>query len=185
MRISIAGRHMEVTDALKEQVESGLDKIRSHFDKIIDANVVFEVEKHRHICEITLHANGIRIHGQESSDDMYASIDAVIEKLDKQVRKFKDRINRYQPRKAKEKLTFQHNIIAFGEEELEEPTGDDLHRVVHREKLSMKPMNVDEATMQLELANDRFLVFSNADTQQVNVLYARHDGTYGLIEPQF
>lgn len=183
MRIVMSGRHMEITDALKAHVETGLRKLRTHFDKIIDANVVLDVEKHRHIAEITIHANGIRIHSKESSDDMYRSVDAVVEKLDKQIQKYKDRIKSYQPRKAKELREYQRNIIAY--EEPPPPAEAKGHRVIHREKLSMKPMNIDEATMQLELAGEPFLVFLNADTQQVNVIYAQEDGTYALIEPQF
>jgi len=185
MRITISGRKMEVTDALREHIETGLAKVRTHFDKIIDANVVLAVEKRRHIAEVTLLANGIRIHGKEESDDMYASVDAVVLKLDKQVRRFKGRINRYQPRKGKEEMLYGHNLIQLDRDGVEEHEEEVQHRVILREKLPMKPMSVEEATMQLELASDRFLVFSNADTQQVNVLYSHGDGTYGLIEPQF
>ena len=186
MKIAIAGRHMDVTDALKAYTTNGLEKIHSHFDKVIDADVVLSVEKHRHIAEVNLHANGIRIHGKESSPDMYASVDAVLDKLDKQVRKFKDRINRHQPRTAREARNYQHNVIEIidGLQE-EEPEEISSHRIIRHEKLAMKPMDVDEAAMQLELIDDDFLVFSNAETQHVNVIYAREDGTYGLIEPQF
>jgi len=187
MKVTITGRHMEMTDALKAYIEGALDKIESHFDKVIDADVVLDVEKHRHIAEVNLHANGVRIHGREASADMYASVDEVMAKLEKQVRKFKDRINRHQPRRSREDLDYRHAILR-----LEEGNGNDddqealgHHKVVHREKLGMKPMSVDEAVMQLELVDDLFLVFSNADTSQVNVLYARDNDTYGLIEPQF
>lgn len=188
MKIAISGRHMDVTDALKAYIGNGLEKVRSHFDKVIDADVVLSVEKHRHIAEVNLHANGIRIHGKESSPDMYASVDAVLEKLDKQVRKFKDRINRHQPRTAREARDYHHNVIELieGLHDAEVEDQEQVsHIVVKREKLAMKPMSVDEAAMQLELVDDRFLVFSNSDTQQVNVIYARDDGTFGLIEPQF
>ncbi len=187
MRVSITGRHMEMTDALKAYIGNGLGKIRAHFDKVIDADVVLSVEKHRHIAEINLHANGIRIHGKESSFDMYASVDAVLDKLDKQVRRFKERINRHQPRRAKDQRNYQHQVIelvptdAAASVSASEPG----HRVVLREKLTMKPMNIKDAAMQLELVDDSFLVFINAETQRVNVIYARDDGTYGLIEPQF
>lgn len=184
MRIAITGRHMDVTGALKDHIEGSLEKVRSHFDRVIDADVVLSVEKHRHIAEITLNANGIRIHGKEESEDMYASVDNVVSKLDKQIRKFKGRINHYQPRETKEDRAFQYNVIAVSaDEEAEAPANG--HTVVLREQLTMKPMSVEEATMQLELANEEFLVFSNAETQKVNVLYSRNDGTYGLIEPQF
>ncbi len=189
MNVTITGRHMEITDALKAYTDNALRKLKGHFDKVIDADVVLSVEKHRHIAEINLHANGIRIHGKESSPDMYASVDAVLEKLEKQVRKFKDRINRHQPRTAKETRDYHHGVIELvaGEvaEAPEEEPSTSGHRIVRREKLTMKPMNVEEAAMQLELVDDRFIVFVNADTQQVNVIYARDDGTYGLIEPKF
>lgn len=184
MNIQIAGRHMEVTDALKDHVSEGLAKVRSHFQRVIDADVVLDVEKHRHIAEITLHANGIRIHGKESSEDMYASVDAVINKLEKQVRRFKDRINRYEPRKIQEAKQYAHQVLEWHAEEAEEESGNG-HRVIEHEQLSMKPMSLDEAAMQLELSGDLFLVFSNADTQQVNVIYNRNDGTFGVIEPAY
>lgn len=181
---------MELTDALRSHIESRLSKVRAHFDRVIDADVVLTVEKHRHIAEISVHANGVRVHGKGASEDMYASVDAVVEKLEKQVRKFKDRITRAQARKGKEALEYQHDILEKAEAEDQEAADSSQpasrHRVVFREKIPMKPMSVDEATLQFELANDEpFLVFSNAETQKVNVLYAREDGTYGLIEPQF
>ena len=185
MNVTITGRHMDVTDPLKAYVDAGLRKLRAHFDKVIDANVILSVEKHRHIAEINLHANGIRIHGKETSPDMYASVDAVLSKIDKQIRKYKDRINCHQPRSLREVRDYHHQVIESTPEADKDSPSETRHRVVLREKLPMKPMSVDEAVMQLELVDDDFLVFSNADTQEVNVIYARDDGTYGLIEPQF
>ena len=176
---------MEMTDALKAHIEGRLEKLREHFEQVMDAKVVLAVEKHRHIAEISLHANGVHLHGRESSSDMYISVDAVVDKLDKQVRKYKDRINRSHSRKAKEFDEYHHNIIEMPEPEEEEPKAAVRHHVIMREKLFMKPMGVEEATLQLELSDEPFLVFLNEDTQQVNVIYARDDGTYGLIEPQF
>ncbi|MBN2311049.1 MAG: ribosome-associated translation inhibitor RaiA [Candidatus Hydrogenedentes bacterium] len=175
-----------MTDALRSHIEGRLEKVRGHFDRVIDAEVVLSIEKHRHIAEITLHANGVHIHGKESSSDMYASVDAVVDKLDKQVRRFKDRISRGQARKGKGLPEYDHHIIEMAEQSEEEPAEESRrHRVVLREKLPMKPMDVEEATLQLELAEEPFLVFSNSETQRVNVLYSRGDGTFGLIEPQF
>ncbi len=189
MNTAITGRHMELTDALRAYIENGLNKIETHFDKVIDADVVLTVEKHRHIAEVNVHANGIRIHSREASMDMYASVDAVMEKLEKQIRKFKDRINRHQPRRSRDSKTYDHAIISMEAESdagrNDSPVTLQTHRVVQREKLPMKPMSVDEAVMQLELVEDPFLVFLNADTSQVNVLYARTDSTYGLLEPEF
>jgi len=189
MNISITGRHMEMTDALKQYIEGALGKVTAHFDKVIEATVVLDVEKHRHIAEINLNANGVRIHGKEATDDMYASVDAVIAKIDRQVLKYKDRINRHQPRSAKEARQYQYALLSVGggDNGLEEEDSheDDVHKVITRESLNMKPLSVDEAIMHLELVDDLFLVFIHADTSNVNVLYKHRDGTYGLIEPQF
>jgi putative sigma-54 modulation protein len=188
MRVSIAGRHLEMTDALKSHVEERLDKVRSHFDKVIDVDVVLSVEKHRHIAEVTVHANGVRIHGKESSGDMYASVDTVVEKIDRQILKFKDRNHQFQPRKGKLTVMPAGEISAAVESEREdstapaEPAGP---RSIVREPLTMKPMSVDEAALQLDLSNDAFLVFLNSDSQQVNVLYSKSDGSFGLIEQEF
>ena len=110
MKVTITGRHMDVTDALRAYIENGLEKIRVHFDRVIDAEVILSVEKHRHLAEMNLHANGVRIHSKESSSDMYASVDVVLDKLDTQVRKFKDRINNHQPRRSKDLRKYQHKI---------------------------------------------------------------------------
>lgn len=189
MKTSITGRHMEMTDALKAYIQSGLDKLTAHFDKVIDADVVLDVEKRRHIAEINLHANGVRIHGKEASQDMYASVDAVLAKLEKQIRKYKDRINRHQPRTSREGRDYGHAIISLESGAFDEGgnNGHDpgTHEVVQHEKLPMHPMTVDEAVMQLDLVDDPFVVFANAETSQVNVLYKRDDGKYGLIEPQY
>ncbi len=187
MNIKITGRHMDLSEALKAYIESALKKVKVHFDKVIDVDIVLDVEKHRHIAEVNLHANGVRIHSKEASSDMYASVDAVLEKLEKQARKYKDRINRHQPRTSREERSYQHAIVAL------EPTNGDgdhaeqveeKHLVVNREKLVMKPMSLEEAVMQLNLVDDPFIVFANAETAQVNVLYSRGDKTYGLIEPE-
>jgi putative sigma-54 modulation protein len=190
MQLDISGRHMEITDALKSHVETRLDKLRGHFDRVIDAEVVLSVEKHRHVAEVTLHANGIRIHGKESSADMYSSVDAVVAKLEKQIRKYKDRVKRHNARKGAEPIAPEAPSFDVDEDLAEEEeTGNKeikvQNKTILREKLPMKPMAIEEASLQLELAEEPFIVFSNVETQQVNVMYARGDGTYGLIEPQF
>ncbi|HOZ49436.1 MAG TPA: ribosome-associated translation inhibitor RaiA [Candidatus Hydrogenedentes bacterium] len=186
MNVTITGRHMELTDALKAYINNGLEKVRGHFDKVIDVDVVLTVEKHRHIAEINLHANGLRVHSKESSSDMYASVDAVLQKLDKQVRRYRDRINQHQPRHMPETRDYSHDIIERVEPgQASQDSGAPSHRVIKRETLSMKPMSLEEALMQLDLIEDNFLVFFNEDTQQVNVLYTRDDGAYGLIERQY
>ena len=188
MQLDMSARHMEMTEPLKSHVKTRLEKLRGHFDRVIDVNVVLSVEKHRQVAEVTLHANGIRIHGKESSPDMYSSVDAVVDKLEKQIRKYKDRVNRHTPRKGIEEPALEPEELVQSErsaapEITEVPTVQ--HKVIRREKLPMKPMDLEEASMQLELAEEPFIVFSNVETQQVNVMYTRGDGSFGLIEPQF
>ena len=188
MRVTVSGRHVEVTPALKDHVEKGLQKVRAHFNKpneVMDANVVLTVEKHRQIADITLHMNGIRIHGKEAGSDMYISIDKVVEKLDKQVRKYRERINDFEPRKIVEARTFHYGIVEYEESAEGDSVATLKSTVVEREKKTLKPMTLDEARMQLDLIEDSFVVFLDADTSDVKVLYEHKDGTLGLIEPQF
>lgn len=191
MEINITGRHMVLTDALRSYIEHALSKIDAHFDKVMLAEVVLEVQKLQQIAEIKLNVNGMRIHSQETTEDMYASVDAAIEKLEKQIRKFKGRIKRHKPRKIEQELDYQHAILSIPPDngvdtEAQNQDSGQAHEVVKREQVPMVPLNVDEALTQLQLLGEQnFLVFSNADTSKVNVMYARDDGTYGLIEPQF
>ncbi|HOK08250.1 MAG TPA: ribosome-associated translation inhibitor RaiA [Candidatus Hydrogenedens sp.] len=189
MNVHITCKHMESSEALKSYTENALKKLEHYFDKIIEANVIMDVEKHRHICEINLNANGVRIHSKESSPDMYASVDAVIEKLERQIRKFKEKIKNHKPRNINETRKYKHVILELKEEtpQKEETEEEPVipHEIVHREHITLKPMTVDEALMQIQLLEEPFLVFINVDTSQVNVLYPRGNSTYGLIEPQF
>lgn len=184
MRVTVSGRHLEITPAIREHVEKGLRKVRDHFDtadRVMDANVVLTVEKHRQIADITLLMNGIRMHGKETGPDMYGSVDAVLEKLEKQIRKFRTRINNFEPRRIADHIVLEYDHKVLETDEATEQGAP--HRIVQRETVSMKPMSVDEALMQLELIEDDFLVFMNADTEQMNVLYVHKNGTRGLIEP--
>jgi len=188
MQVSISGRHMEVTNALKDHVEGRLDKVTGHFDRVIDAEVVLSVEKHRHIAEITLHANGVRIHGKEATADMYQSIDTTVDKIDRQILKFKDRNGKQHQRRGKKENLQELEAMRLRAAEAAEIAAAEVaasNGKVVAEEISMKPMNVDEARLQLELSRDAFLAFSNADTQQVNVLYSKNDGTFGLIQPAY
>lgn len=186
MNVTISGRHLDVTDGLKGHIEERLTKLASHFDKVIDADVVLDIEKHRHIAEVNVHANGIRIHGKESSLDMYASVDAVLHKLERQCLKYKGRINRHKPRLVETIQSYRQSILspAGGNGHLEEAESTaPAHAPVQHETLQMKHLNTDEAVLQLELTDDIFLVFYNTETSQMNVLYKHADGSFGLIEP--
>jgi len=184
MNLNLSGRHMEITDAIRVHVEAGLQKVKRHFDKVIDAKVILTIEKHRHrqTAEINLHANGLRINAKESSPDLYQSFDAALGKIERQVTRHKDRIHRHQPRTARETREYHHHIVQFGPAEDQAPAQPEI--VVVREKLHLQTMTVEEAAFQLGLVEDDFILFSNADTHEVNVVYERGDGTYGVIEAQ-
>lgn len=178
MKIQIRGKNIELTNALKNYVEDKISKIEKYFtDAFIEAQVGLEVEKERHIVEVTITVDGLLLRGEEASGDMYASIDGVIEKLERQVRKHKTRISKkIRERKQEFKLQF-----AGGYEEIDEIEP----KVVRSKRFAMKPMPVDEAILQMDLIGHDFFVFKNADTNEVNVVYKRKNGQYGLIEPEF
>ena len=185
MRVTITGRHMETTEALKQHIEQRLERVSTHFDIVIDADVVLTVEKRDHVAEITVRGNGITLHGKDKSTDMYATIDRVVDKLEKQIRRHKER-HLSQGKRARTPA----REIAAGEMpglDAAPRNGNTTpaHSELLRETFSMKPISVEEAARELELSKEPFLVFSNAETQQVNVLYPTTEGKVCLLEPQF
>lgn len=179
--VSVTGRHVSVSEAMKDYARKKIEHIGIDSPRILNAQVILEVEKYRHIAEVILHCNNhITIEAKEASEDMYASIDQVVAKLMRQLRKAKTKIQRHNPRRTKMSEVPLHIIEAIGREEEEQ---DITHRVVRTEQFTLKPMFVDEAVLQLELSPKTFLVFQNAETERVNVLYRRKNGDFGLIDP--
>lgn len=170
MNINVRGKHIDVTPALREHVEKRLGRVTRFFENLRDVNVVLKVEKERHIIEVTIPINGITLRGEESSTDMYASIDMVVDKLEKQLSKHKEKLKHYR-------------APAFKDDMLPAYAGKDEERLVRTKRFTVKPMTVEEAIMQMNLLGHDFYVFSNADTESVNVIYRRKDGDYGLLEP--
>lgn len=175
MRIITSGKNMEVTDALRDTIERKLGKLDKFFRKDTEAQVTLNVEKSRHIIEVTIPFNGILIRAEESTIDMYTSIDKAVDKLERQINKHKTKLEK---RYRGGKIIFDN--IKPGENENSEGP-----RVVRTKRFAMKPMPVEEAILQMELLGHSFFVFSNGDTDEVNVIYRRKDGNYGLIEPMF
>lgn len=179
MEITLTGRHMTVTQAIKDYAAGKLEHIRIDFPRILSAHFILDVDKYRHVAELVLQCgNHITIEVREVSDDLYASIDRVVDKAERRIRKYKTRLQNHRPRDTEPVHVDEHVIT----HDLHEDEG--RARVVHTEKFAIKPMHVDEAVLQLELSEHRqFLVFFNATTEKVNVLYRRRSGDYGLIEP--
>ncbi|MBI5821184.1 MAG: ribosome-associated translation inhibitor RaiA [Verrucomicrobia bacterium] len=179
--ISVTGRHVSVTEAIKEYARKKISHIGIDFPRILNAQVILDVEKYRHMAEVILHCNNhITIEAREVSEDMYASIDAVVDKLTRQLRKAKTKIQRHQPRRGEARLVPMQVIETAG---TEDETAEITHHVVRTEQFTVKPMFVDEAVLQLELSPKVFLVFQNAENQRLNVLYRRKNGDFGLIDP--
>ncbi len=180
--ITVTGRHVSVTEPMKDYARKKIENIGIDFPRILSAQVILEVEKYRHIAEVVLHCNNhITLEAKEASEDMYASIDEVVAKLMRQLRKAKTKIQRHNPRRTQMVEVPLHIIEAMGREEEHE---DITHHVVRTEQFPLKPMFVDEAVLQLELSPKTFLVFKNAGNERVNVLYRRKNGDFGLIDPQ-
>ncbi|WP_206811158.1 ribosome hibernation-promoting factor, HPF/YfiA family [Paradesulfitobacterium ferrireducens] len=172
MNIIIRGKHIEVTDALKSYVTKRVGKLEKYTDEFQDITVTLLVERDRHRVEVTAPINGMILRGEEETGDMYSSIDLVLEKLERQIDKYRTRILR----KMRSKVLKDHEpSVGPAEEE---------HQLVRNKKFSAKPMAVDEAIMQMNLVGHNFYVFTNADTHQMNVVYRRKDGDYGLLEPE-
>lgn len=176
MAITVRGKNIDITPALKDYVEKRVGKITKYFDAHGEITVILTVEKGRHIVEVTLPVNGMLLRGEEATNDMYTSIDLVIEKLEKQIEKYKTKLSR----KLRGGL-FKGELLPVTTETVET---DEL-KVVKTKRFAVKPMNVEEAILQMNMINHDFYVFMNADSEDVNVIYRRKDGNYGLIEPEF
>jgi len=178
MQITTTFRHTEPSNALKSYAEEKLDRVKKYIDEPIVAQVFLTVEKIRHSAEITLTAKGITIKAAEETNDMYAAIDAVLDKIERQLRRYKERIKDHKPGDASQERKVQKSVVAAESiEQRQEPV------VIRSKTFSIKPMSVEEAVMQMDLLHKDFLVFTDASTESINVIYRRKDGNYGLIEP--
>ena len=175
MRITISGKNIDVTQGLKDAVYEKLGKLEKYFTPETEAIVTLSVEKNRQKIEVTVPVKGSVIRAEQVSDDMYVSIDLVQEIIERQMRKHKTRlVNR-----NRGGGNFQK---AFIEMEVEDP---DEVQIVRTKKFAMKPMDPEEACVQMELLGHNFFVFRNAETDDVSVVYNRKGNTYGLIEPEY
>ena len=180
IQIHVTGRHVSVTEPIQDYARKKIENIGMDFPRILDVHVILDVEKHRQTAEVILHCgNHIVVEAKAESEDLYAAIDEVIAKAMRQLRKAKTKIQRHNPRELKPYEVDLH-VLSPLEDDHEEHTEPE---VVMTEKFAVKPMFVDEAVLQLQLSNRQFLVFLNAKTEKVNVLYRRKTGNFGLIEP--
>lgn len=186
MQVSITGRNLELTEPLKDYVSDKLQHLKHSFDHVVDVHVVLSVQKFHHQCEITVHANGITVHAKHESEDMYASIDGVIDKLNRQLKRYRAKMQRHQSNHSQRKgreIKLSHRVVSMPSHD-EELAVDQQPETLLHEEMSVKPMSVDEAVMQMELSEKQpMIVFTNQDTESLNIIYRRADGQLGWIEP--
>ncbi len=202
MQFSVTFRHMDATDALKNYAKDKLERIRKFLPDPIAVHVVMSKERHTHRADVNVQLhNGLKIAGHEITDDMYSSIDQVVHKIERQVRRYKDKLRAHKGKSNFEAVTWTHSVVSEGDVD-EEPEAaaaapaqvESLPTVPipvvvrpppvvrKTEKFHASPMSVSEAIMQLNLLHEEFLVFRCDQSGAVNVVYRREDGTYGLIE---
>ncbi len=196
MQFVVKGKNLQLTEALKDYSEKKLSVTKKYFDDDVEVDVTLAVKDSKDtsrskVCEVTVWAKAIGnpIHARAVSEDLYASIDMVVEKIESQAKKYKGKItSRRRNNKGADKQA-THTILSFGEDFAEKAEKDApaevSPKIVRSGTFPMRPMYSDEAAEQLELFGQDFFVFYNAETNKVNVIYRRGDGNFGLIEPEY
>ena len=175
MQTSVTFKNIDPSDHLKAYVSDKLDRFDKYLDNPAEANVVLAVEKFRHIAEINIAGDRLTIVGSEETNDMYSAIDMALDKLETQIKKSKQKI--------RERRLASKNRNRLMLEEADNLLDEDAERQIKIRNIEYKPMDIEEAVLQMDLTEDNFLVFTNARNDQINVLYRRRDGHYGLIQP--
>ncbi|UOD34006.1 ribosome-associated translation inhibitor RaiA [Deferribacteraceae bacterium V6Fe1] len=176
MNIQITVKNVELTDAIRSYVEKKVSKVKKYFDQVVDVHVVLDVQKNVHMAEILVNAKGVFLKGIEKSEDLYASIDLAIDKIERQLVKYKEKL------KSK-KLIDKKFEAPLKLDVYESESFDDKPVSIITKEIPVKPMDIEEAVMQMDLLNKNFFVFRNAKNSEVNVVYRRDDGNIGLIQP--
>ena len=174
MKLSVRGKNLEVTVALREYIEKRVDKLSRYFETPVTVQVLLSLEKEERKVEVTCFVESVVLRGVESNLDMYAAIDLVVDKIIRQIHKHKTRLA-----KRFRKETGFHIDIAPAE-----PMQEEELEVVKRKHFTVRPMSVEEAILQMNLLGHDFFMFFNDDSEIMNVVYRRHDGKYGLLEPE-
>lgn len=186
MQLNITFRHIEPIDSLKNYAREKVERAEKYLDRAGDAHVVLSLERHLHHADITIHSGPFVLRGREKSEDMYASIDLAMDKIERQLRRYKERLKHHHGKDRvhhRADLVDQHKIrhdvvqVATPEE-----ADEGTPRVIKTNEFLARAMGVEEAIMQMDLMNNDFLVFLNVSSKELNVVYRRKDGHYGLIE---
>ena len=180
MQKSVTFVNLDPSETLKAYAFEKLDRFDKYLENPAKATVVLTVEKFRHIAEINISADGFVINAHEETSDMYSAIDMALDKLDKQIKKNKKKFKKRRSTAARSKtFLYEERGVTSSGDLGQEP----MPRIMRIKSIEYKPMDADEAVLQMRLIKGSFLVFTNAQSQQVNVLYRLKDGNYGLIQP--
>lgn len=175
MNLVISGKNLDITEGLRSAVEEKIAKLERYFTDSTEVHVTLSTEKNRQKIEITIPMKGSIIRAEEVSSDMYVSIDLVEEVIERQLRKYKNKL-----------IDKAQNAAHLNQEFIdEEPYEEEEIEIIRSKKFAMKPMDPEEACVQMELLGHSFFVFRNSETEEVNVVYKRKGNTYGLIEPEY
>ncbi len=189
MRLNITFRNLDATDALKQYASEKIERVHKYLDQAGEAHVVLSLERHLQHADISIHAGAFLLRGREKSEDMYASIDLAMDKIERQLRRYKEKLKRHHGRERvhHRQEMLNHRRVRYDVLEATPPEGPTNAaappRVIRTNEIVIKPMTLDEAVMQLDLMNSDILVFTNSASHQMNVVYRRKDGHFGLIEP--
>ena len=173
MKVKIHARNIKLTDALKDAVEKKVLKLEKYFIEDIEAKVTLSVQKSRHRVEVLIPFNGMCVRAEEATEDMYKSIDLVEEKLERQIIKYKKKLKKD-----------EYSSVRYPEvEHVESNVQEEESKIVKVKRIDLKPMDEEEAVLQMELIGHNFFVYRDGETNETKVVYKRKDGNYGLIEP--
>jgi len=175
MKLNVTFRHIKVDSALRDYAKEKILRLKKYVNKVFEVNIILSIEKHRNIAEIIMNADRTRITGKEETDDMYRSVDSAVDKVERQLKKYREKLTDH--KSHTNELTWKYEVISS--QTLKE---EKIRQVIKTDKFFVKPMTLEEATMQMDLLDNDFLVFIEAKSEKVKVIYHRKDGNYGLIE---
>lgn len=181
MQVAVTFRHMDSTEALKDYASEKVGKVSKYLSRATNAHVILWVEKLQHKAEILIDAGGIHCRGEAHSENMYKSIDEATDKIVRQVKRYQEKIHNHKHARGLSELAVTHKIVELAEDEVTKP-GASVSQIVDQKQIQANPMTVDEAVMQMDLIHNDFFIFQNVDSKQLNVIYRREGGRYGLIE---
>jgi len=188
MQVSVKGKNVEVTPALRDYADKKLQRLSKYFSEIKEARVVVSVQRNLHCIEVLLEGDGVLLRGEERSDSMYASIDQVVEKLEQRVKRFKGKLHgRAHSKGPKEKEALKQQTVTEAQTP-EGPVPDEESyepEIARVKRFAVKPMSPEEACAQMEMLHHDFYVFVNSESSQISVVYRRKAGGYGLLVPDF